>query len=96
MVWPYMGWLYLGIALAAASLAVLLRRLLSHSARRRVDPWVSLLLGAGFFIAYALASGHSPFLLAIGLTYLVVGGLALLIVTRRGTSSGDSPREVMP
>jgi hypothetical protein len=93
---PYMGWLYIGIALAVASLTVLLRRLLTHSARRRVDPWVSLLFGAGSFIAYALESGHSPFLLAIGVTCLVAGGLAWLILSRRSTSSGGGSREVTP
>jgi uncharacterized protein (TIGR03067 family) len=88
---PYMGWLYLGIALAAASLAVLLWRLLTHSARRRLDPWLSLLLGAGFLIAYALERGHSPFRLGIGLTFLVAAPFAFLVITRRRTSSGDGP-----
>jgi uncharacterized protein (TIGR03067 family) len=86
---PYMGWLYLGIALGAASLAVLLWRLLTHSARRRVDPWLSLLLGAGFFIAYALERGHGLVLLAFGFTFLVAAPFAFLVITRRRTSSGD-------
>jgi hypothetical protein len=88
MGWPYMGWLYVGIALAAVSLPVLLRRLLTHSARRRLKPWVCLLAGACFFIIYALAGGHNPFLVAAGLTCVVVS-VALLIVTRRRTGSGD-------
>jgi uncharacterized protein (TIGR03067 family) len=85
---PYMGWLYSGIPFTAW-LAVLLWRLLFYSARRRVDPWLSLLLGAGFFIAYALESGYSPVLLAIGLAFPVTSLLALLVVASRRTSSGD-------
>jgi hypothetical protein len=57
---------------------------------------VFLLLGAGFFITYALESGHSPFLLAIGLTYLMAAGLALLILTRSRTGNSDGSREVTP
>jgi hypothetical protein len=80
MGWPYLGWLYLGIALAAVSLAVLLRRLLTPSAGQRVDPWASLLLSAGCFIAYALAGEHDRFYLVMALMWLAAGGLELRIV----------------
>jgi len=86
---PYMGWLYMGIALAAASLAVLLSQLLTRSARQRLTLWLSLLLGAGFFIGYALERGHSMVLLAFGFTFLVAAPFAFLVITRRRTSSGD-------
>jgi hypothetical protein len=95
MGWLYMGWLYVGIALGAAALAILVRRLLNQSAKRLVDPWVCMLAGACFFIIYALAGGHNPLLVAAGLTCVVVS-VALLIVNRRRAGSGDGSREVLP
>ena len=81
---PYMGWLFIGIALAAVSLAVMIRRLLiRNQSAKRLIPWVCMFVGAWFLISYALADGHSLFLLVIGTLWLVATVLALPIYSKR-------------
>jgi hypothetical protein len=79
-----MVWLFIGIALAALSLAVMLRRLLIRNlSAKRLVPWMCMFVSAWFLISYAQPDGHSPFLLVIGTLWLVAAVLVLPIYSKR-------------
>jgi uncharacterized membrane protein YfcA len=71
-------WLYVGVALIAAIGAIFLGRMVKDkSAKRRVGAWIAILVGAGFFLSYALKLDQDVFILVLGLICLITGINAL-------------------
>ena len=84
-----MVWLYVAVALAAAAGALLLRRFVKNKpAKRLLDAWGCLATGACFFVMWALEHEDSLFPLAIGMSCIVAGLVALWDHSRRVTSTG--------
>ena len=84
-----MVWLYVTLALAAATGGFLVGRLVKHkSGKHLIGAWLCLVAGVCSFLIWALEGEHSPFLLAIAPFCLVACAVALLIYSRRITGAG--------
>ena len=82
-----MVWLYVTLALAAATGGFLVGRLVKHkSGKHLIGAWLCLVAGVCSFLIWALEGEHNPFLLAIGPLSLLVCVLALLIYSSRITA----------
>ncbi len=85
-----MVWFYLAILVVAAAVAFLFGRLAKDRAvKTRIGGWVSVVVGAAFVLSYALEPERELFLLAIGLTCLVGGVLALVMPSTQRTDAGQ-------
>ena len=81
-----MVWLYVTLALAAATGGFLVGRLVKHkSGKHLIGAWLCLVAGVCSFLIWALEGEHSLYLLAIGPICLIVCVLALLIYSSRMT-----------
>jgi len=84
-----MVWFYLAVLVAAAGVAFLFARLVKdQAAKTRIGGWVSVVVGAAFVLIYALEPERELFLLAIGLTCLVGGVLALVMPSTQRMDAG--------
>jgi hypothetical protein len=86
MEYLYVGALIVGLT---AAFAFLFGRWLMHqSAKRRIGGWVCVVVGVAFVVIHALEAGQNPFVLAIGLSCLGSGLLALLVPPTQRTDAG--------
>jgi hypothetical protein len=67
-------WLYVAVALIGAIGGGFLGRMAKdESVRLRVGAWIAILVGAGFFLSYALKLDQDLFILVAGLICLITG-----------------------
>jgi drug/metabolite transporter (DMT)-like permease len=74
------------------ALAFLFGRLLKdQSTKRRIAGWVCMAVGIAFVLIHALEPEPELFVLAIGLSFLSGGLLALLTTSRQRTNASGQP-----
>ena len=89
MEYAYVAALVVGLTIA---LAFLFGRWLKHQpAKRRIGGWVCVVVGVAFVVIHALEAEQNLFVLAIGLSCLSSGLLALFMPsTQRRNAGGKS------
>jgi hypothetical protein len=86
----YVAALVVGLTVAFAF--VFGRLLKGQSAKRHIGGWVCVVVGVGFVVIHALEHEQELFVLAIGLSCLGSGLLALITPSTQRTDAAGSPK----
>jgi drug/metabolite transporter (DMT)-like permease len=90
MEYAYVAALVVALTIA---FAILFGRWLKHQpAKRRIGGWVCVVVGVAFLVIHALEAEQKLFVLAIGLSCLSCGLLALITPSTQRTSAGGFSR----